>query len=153
MKNYLRVDDRNRQLVMDRTFDKNRRIVGSTEYDLLQRAKADNPRYSVVLKHINTNPEKKVYKHLTYKYMREYIKRHANHTARLKEFDEMVLRSKCHAIKYPKVKKWFLEAYPEIDDFTPEQYVEECGANDSTDNYEVILEAMRSHDAPLAAQN
>ena len=45
MKNYLKVDDRNRQLVMDRTFDKNRRIVGSIEYDLLQRAKADNPQY------------------------------------------------------------------------------------------------------------
>ena len=29
MKNYLKVDDRNRLLIMDRSFDKNRRIVGS----------------------------------------------------------------------------------------------------------------------------
>jgi hypothetical protein len=142
MLNYLKVDDRNRQLVMDRTFDKNRRIVGSKEYDLLQRAKADNPQYSVVLRRIKTNPEKRVYKHLTYAYMREYINRHANSAARLKEFEEMVLRSKCHAIKYPKVKEWFLEAYPEIDDFTPQQYLEEFGANDNTDNYEVVVEAV-----------
>ena len=142
MLNYLKVDDRNRQLVMDRTFDKNRRIVGSKEYDLLQRAKADNPQYSVVLRRIKTNPEKRVYKHLTYAYMREYINRHTNSAARLKEFEELVLRSKCHAIKYPKVKEWFLEAYPEIDDFTPQQYLEEFGANDNTDNYEVVVEAV-----------
>ena len=125
MKNYLKVDDRNRQLIMDRLFDKNRRIVGSNEYELLQRARADYKGYALVLRHIKTNPEKRVYKHLTYEYMREYISRHANSLARLREFDEMVLRSKCHAIKYPKVKEWFLEAYPEIDDFTPEQYLEE----------------------------
>ena len=141
MKNYLKVDDRNMRLIMDRTFDKNRRIVGSKEYNLFQRARKDNPQYSVELKHIKTNPEKRVYKNLTYKYMREYIKRHANSTARLKEFEEMVLRSKCHAIKYPKVKAWFLAAYSEIDDFTPQQYLEESGTNDNTDNYEVIVEA------------
>jgi hypothetical protein len=141
LKNYLKVDDRNMRLIMDRTFDKNRRIVGSKEYNLFQRARKDNPQYSVELKHIKTNPEKRVYKNLTYKYMREYIKRHANSTARLKEFEEMVLRSKCHAIKYPKVKAWFLAAYSEIDDFTPQQYLEESGTNDNTDNYEVIVEA------------
>lgn len=129
MKNYLKVDDRNRLLIMDRSFDKNRRIVGSDEYNLLQRAKSDNPQYSVVLKHIKTNPEKQAYKHLTYAYMREYILRHPFSEARMKEFDEMVLRSGCHGARYPKVKEWFLSAYPEIDDFTPEQYQNECNAN------------------------
>ena len=142
MKNYLKVDDRNRQLIMDRTFDKNRRIVGSKEYDLLQRAKADTPQYSVVLRHIKTNPEKQVYKHLTYDYMREYILRHANREARMAEFEEMVLRAKCHTIKYPKVKEWFLAAYPQIDDFTPEQYLEENKATTlKADNFEVVMEA------------
>jgi hypothetical protein len=41
------------------------------------------------------------------------------------EFDEMRLRAKCHTISYAKVKKWFLEAYPDIDDFTPEDYQKE----------------------------
>ena len=138
----LRVDDKNRRLVMERKFDVARRIVGSPEYDLLRRAMADYPHYTVVLKHIKTNPEKRVYKNLTYEYMREYIKRHDNSTARLKEFDEKILRSKCHAIKYPKVKEWFLAAYPEIDDFTPEQYEEEKKTyDDGIDNFEVIMEA------------
>ena len=154
MKNYLKVDDRNMRLIMDRTFDKNRRIVDSPEYDKLQRAKADYPHYAVVLKRIKTNPEKRVYDGLTYEYMREYIKRHANSDARLKEFEEMVLRSKCHAIKYPKVKEWFLAAYSEIDDFTPQQYLEESGVNDNTDNFEVVVAApLPMYDATLATAN
>lgn len=145
MKNYLKVDDRNRRLIMDRMFDQNRRIVGSDEYNLLQRAKTDYQGYTLVLRHIKTNPEKQVYKNLTYEYMREYITRHDNSTARLKEFEEMVLRSKCHAIKYPKVKEWFLAAYREIDDFTPQQYLEESGAK-KNDNYEVVIEADNTKD-------
>lgn len=41
MTNYLRVDAVNRQLVMDKTFAKNAQIVGSAEYDMLQRARSD----------------------------------------------------------------------------------------------------------------
>ena len=142
MKNYLKVDDRKRQLIMDRAFDKNRRIVGSKEYDLLQRAKADNPQYSVVLRHIKSNPEKQTYRHLTYDYMREYIIRHPHSVERMAEFDEMRLRAKCHTISYAKVKKWFLEAYPDIDDFTPEQYHEDCNANlMDEDNFETVIAA------------
>ena len=141
LKGKLKVDDTHRRLIMDRKFDAARRIVGSREYELLRRAMIDYPHYTVVLKHIKTNPDKRIYKHLTYAYMREYIKRHANSTARLKEFEEMVLRSKCHAIKYPKVKAWFLAAYSEIDDFTPQQFLKESGTNDNTDNYEVVVEA------------
>ena len=142
MVNYLKVDDKNRCLIMDRTFDKNRRVVGSPEYELLQRAKADYQGYAVVLRRIKSNSDKRIYKHLTYDYMREYIKRHPRSIARLCEFEEMVLRSKCHAIKYPKVKKWFLACYPEIDDFTPEQYLEETKATAPTaPNFEVVMEA------------
>jgi hypothetical protein len=142
MKNYLKVDDANRRLIMDRAFDRNRRVVGSEEYDLLQRAKSDYHGYALVLRHIKTNPEKRIYKHLTYEYMREYIIRHPHSKERLQEFEEMVLRSKCHVIKYPKVKEWFLAAYPKIDDFTPEQYLEENKATvPLASDFEVVMEA------------
>lgn len=140
----IKVDDKNKRLVMDRKFDLARRTVDSNEYNLLRRAMADYPKYNVVVKHIKTNPEKRVYKHLTYEYMREYIERHDNRDARIIEFEEMILRSKCHLVKYPKVKEWFLAAYPDIDDFTPQQYIEECGAQNMTDNYEVVIEADES---------
>jgi len=141
MTNYLRLDDNKKLLIMDRAFDKNRRIVGSKEYDLLQRAMADYPLYTVVLRHIKKNPNKKVYKRLTYDYMREYISRHPHSQARLIEFDEMILRAQCHANGYPKVKEWFLKAYSEIDDFTPEQYYSEQQAiNNETDSYSVVID-------------
>lgn len=142
MKNFLKVDDRNRRLIMDRMFDRNRKIVGSREYTLLQMAKADHPQYEVVLRHIKSNPEKQIYKHLTYEYMREYIGKHPRAQERIKEFDEMTLRSRCHREKYAKVKEWFLAAYPDISDFTPAQFEEKRAlANPVVDNFEVIEEA------------
>lgn len=149
MRNYLKVDDRNRRLIMDRLFDKNRRIVGSKEYTLLQMAKADHPQYDVVLRHIKTNPEKRIYKHLTYDYMRIYISKHPHAEQRMKEFEEMTLRSECHLEKYGNVKKWFLAAYPDISDFTPAEFNEiQEMVNPVVDNFEVI-EAAKS--LPLAS--
>ena len=151
MKNYLKVDDRNRRLIMDRTFDKNRKIVGSEEYNLLQMAKADHPRYDIVLRRIKTNPEKQVYKNLTYDYMQEYISRHPHAKERSEELEEMVLRAKCHLEKYGNVKKWFLAAYPDISDFTPAQFEEKRAlANPVVDNFEVIEEAKAAQRIPLA---
>jgi hypothetical protein len=144
----LRIDDKNRKLIMERKFDVARRIVGSPEYYLLQMAKQDHPTYDVVLKHIKKNPEKQVYKKLTYAYMYEYISRHPNAEERKAELDEMILRAKCHLEKYANVKKWFLAAYPDIDDFTPAQFTEEHQKENNIDNFEVIEEARS---LPLAS--
>jgi hypothetical protein len=74
--------------------------------------------------------------------MREYILRHPNSKERMAELEEMLLRAKCHAIRYPKVKEWFLAAYSDIDDFTPEKFHEENKANNpEPNNFEVVIEA------------
>ena len=153
MINYLKVDDKHRRLVMDRTFDKNRRIVGSDEYNLLQIAKANNPGYTLVLKRIKKNPNKKVYKHLTYDYMYEYVEKHPNAEARKAELDEMILRAQCHFDGYGNVKRWFLKAYPDISDFTPEQFNEEqVLKNSSVDIFEVVEDSnAESTPLPLAS--
>lgn len=149
MRNYIKVDDRNRRLIMDRAFDKNRRIVGSKEYNLLRMAMADHPQYEVVLRHIKTNPEKRVYKNMTYDYMREYISKHPHAAERMAEFEEKTLRARCHFETYGNIKKWFLAAYPDISDFTPEQFKEEQeSVNPVFDNFEVV-EAVKS--IPLAS--
>ena len=67
MTNYLRVDAVNRQLVMDKTFAKNAQIVGSAEYDMLQRARSDYATYSVVTRQIKRNLNKESYRGLTYR--------------------------------------------------------------------------------------
>lgn len=122
MTNVLKIDYANKTLVMDRTFSKNAKVVGSREYNLLQQAKRENPELTVITKQIKKNANKECYKGLTYDRMRDYILTHepsSTKAAVLHEFDEMILISKCHsnAFRYPVIKRWFLAKYTEIRDF------------------------------------
>ena len=119
MKNYAKIDHTNRTIIMDRTFAKNAEIVGSPEYNQLQACRKDYPTYTVVQRHIKRNPAKECYRGLTYEYMEDYIMTHGPNETRLanyKEFNEMRLISECHgkAFRYPVIKNWFMEKYPEI---------------------------------------
>ena len=117
MKNTVRLDHENRQIVMDRTFAKLSANIRNTEYQMLQDVRRDYPDYQVVTRRIKKNHAKECYKGLTYAYMRDYITRHSG--TRSKEyqtFSEMIDISKCHsdAFRYPVIKKWFLDTYEEI---------------------------------------
>lgn len=122
MKNTLRVNHADRTIIMDRTFAKYAENTMSSEYAHLQQVRRDYPNYTVMLRQIKRNSSKKTYNGLTYEFMEDYILTHgkkedrkANHA----EFNEMVLISKCHgkAYRYPVIKSWFLEKYPEIAEF------------------------------------
>ena len=107
---------------MNTTFAKEMRNPQSDEYALLQRTRQDFPTFAVRTRQINTNPKKDTYKGLTYGYMRDYIILHTTpekEAEAVAEFDEMVLISKCHGktLRYPTIKKWFLEKYPEVAKF------------------------------------
>jgi len=122
MKNTLKVNHKDRTIVMDRTFAKFALDTRTSEYKHLQRVRKDYPEYVVTQKQINRNNDKKTYDGLTYKYMEDYIKTHGTKEERktnLDEFNEKVLISKCHgkAYRYPVIKKWFLDKYPDIRDF------------------------------------
>ena len=117
MKNILRVDTANARLVMDRTFAKNATVVGSPEYTMLQAARRDYPTFTVMQRQIQRNSNKECYRGLTYSYMENYIRLHPNAEQRYKEYAELRLQALCHSIRYPTIKKWFLEKYPQINDF------------------------------------
>lgn len=122
MKNILKVDYNNRLIIMDKDFAANSKTVGSDEYNLLQQCRRDYPTFTVTQKHIRKNPQKKAYKGLTYDYMRDYIMYKESENAVndvIVEFEDMLIRSKCHtqAFRYPIIKKWFLDRYPEIKNF------------------------------------
>ncbi len=92
---------------------------GSDEYTLLQEIRADYPDYKIHLHRIKQNEAKERYKGLTYDYMREYIRSHvpeAEIEISLHTLEEMILISHCHsqAHRYPVIKKWFLEQFPEV---------------------------------------
>ncbi len=122
MKNTLKINHTDRTLVMDRTFAKYASDTRSEEYAHLQQIRRDYPDYRVVERHIRRNDEKKTYAGLTYEYMKRYIKAHGTEEEQkkvLEELEEKILISECHgkAYRYPVIKSWFLEKYPEIAKF------------------------------------
>ena len=147
MKNTLRIDHKSRAIVMDRLFAKNSCNVRFKEYNLLQRVRHDYPSYEVVVRHIKRNPNKETYRGLTYAYMERYIASHANAEVIMAEYRELRLISECHckARRYPKIKKWFLKTYPEVELFGMED-ADDASAADTHPKYEVVM-------APLVKSN
>ena len=121
MKNYMKLDHEKRNIVMDRTFAKNAEFVGSEEYNLLQQCRRDYPTYNVIRKTINKKATQEHYRGLTYDYMKEHIKKYdaENKDANLALLEEMIDISKCHSTfkRYPVIKQWFLDTYPDVKKF------------------------------------
>ena len=117
MKNTLKINHENRTLVMDRTFAKTASIVGSSNYNLLQEARRDYPDYHVTTRTIKKKEDKECYRGLTYKYMEDYIRTHANAAPNMAEFQQQLLLAECHSTRYANIKKWFLAMYPEVAQF------------------------------------
>ena len=143
MTNYLKIDMKNRALVYDRAFAKNCFIVGTTEYTQLQEAMKTFPNFKVEQRSIRKNEAKECYKGLNYDYMRKYIDSHEtgkNLVAVKAEFEEKLNISKCHSIayRYPTIKKWFLDKYPEVKEFG--QTVGETSPTELKDGNITVLE-------------
>ncbi len=98
---------------------------------MLQNCRSDYPDYKVITRRIKKNPSKESYKGLTYEYMRTYIlMRDPNPNEALAEFNAKRLVSMCHSKRYPVIKAWFLEKYPDVlefgmVEFTPSDYSRE----------------------------
>lgn len=122
MKNRLWIDFAQNRIMMDRTFAEKCRDTRSAEYEHLQRVRQDYPEFSVQRREIKKNTRKETYAGLTYGYMEHYIITHEEADTRaavLAEFNELRLISECHkrSRRYPTIKKWFLEKYPQIAEF------------------------------------
>lgn len=144
MKNSIRIDFENGQLIMDRTFAKKATIPTSEEYKELQRVRKDYPLYRVVRRKIRTNPQKETYAGLTYHYMENYISSHEtaeNLDAVMAEYQELRLIAQCHGKgrRYPTIKKWFLKKYPAVAEFGVEKKVKDLPATDTNSGYELLL--------------
>ena len=142
MTNYLKIDVKKMTLVYDRAFAKNCFIVGTAEYAQLQYAMKTFPNFKLEQRSIKKNAKKECYKGLNYEYMREYITCHEEKEEReavLAELEEMIVISKCHSVayRYPTIKKWFLEKYPEVKMFgqTAEEASEEV---ETIENMKVV---------------
>ena len=118
MKNTLKLNHAERTIVMDKTFAKFAANTMSAEYAHLQQVRQDYPLYTVVQRHIRKNTKQEHYHGLTYRYMEDYIASHGSAEDR-RIYDEKKLISECHSkgFRYPVIKSWFLERFPEIKTF------------------------------------
>lgn len=140
MKNVLKVSHADRTIVMDRTFAKFAANTMSPEYAHLQQVRQDYPTYTVVQRQIKKNAKQEHYLGLTYAYMEDYIASHGNADDR-RTYDEMKLISKCHSkgFRYPTIKAWFLERFPEIKAFGIQKDEEEVPVEAATDEPKLAL--------------
>lgn len=120
-KNPIKVKHENKNIVISRPYSIRAAIPNTKEYKLLAEIKNVYPDYNIIIREIKKTP-KESYKGLTYSYMEHYITTHDNAEARMAEYNEIRLRAECHDMKYGNIKKWFLSAYPKIDDFTPQDF-------------------------------
>ena len=115
---------------MNTTFAKMTQNPLSDEYALLQKTRMENPTFAVCRRQIKTNPKKDTYKGLTYEYMEHYIGTHEPDDQVdevLAHFEELKLISQCHGqrLRYPTIKKWFLNRYPDVAQFGMEPVADE----------------------------
>ena len=151
MKSVIRVDFDHYQLIMDRIFEKKAMNPASQEYAQLQQVRKDYPNFRVVRRTIKKNPQKETYAGLTYLYMENYILGHESADTVeevLHEFREKQLISQCHGKgrRYPAIKSWFLEKYPEIAKFSIEKKTEE--KEESFSKFEEVIPAMEQRNNP-----
>ena len=109
-----------RRIVLSSAFEKKAFVPGTVEYEKLQAVRRDYPDFTLAVRKFQTNTEQDRYRGLTYDYMRWYISsREADAKPVLDELEEMIDISKCHSQgkRYPTIKKWFLDRYPEIAKF------------------------------------
>jgi len=120
MKTPIYIDVENSQIVIkSKVYSKRALCYGTNEYNALQAVRRDFPNFALAVRTIKTNAAQEHYKGLTYDYMKWYIgKYEPSETIQtvLAEYEKTLDICQCHSEgkRYPTMKKWFLEKYPEI---------------------------------------
>ena len=96
--------------------------IGSEEFNVLRQLMEMYPGYEIQIK--ATVKRKVEFRGLDYKYMKEYIEKHADDDGKIMaEFRKLTAQDKkdkvagcenLEAANYAAVKKWFLKKFPEI---------------------------------------
>lgn len=118
MTNNIIINDRNRTIEITKKFAAAAKRFGSAEYQELQEARKDFPKYRVQIK--ATGKKNACFKGLTFDYMESYIQKHDNEEM-LKEFYTLCGKSEsgedqefAAAATYGEIKKWFLDQHNDL---------------------------------------
>lgn len=110
-----------REIILSSAFEKKAFIPGTAEYMQLQSVRRDFEGFTLATKHFKTNTAQDRHKGLTYNYMRQFIQTYDETNAEdvLALFDKMLDIAQAHSKgkRYPVIKSWFLERYPDYAEF------------------------------------
>lgn len=126
IKNPIRINRPDQTIFVSKPFLKRANLYGTEESRILEEARAAYPKFKVVPRSITKSNRKHPHLRVSYAYMERYIMSHEKAKERMKEYQEMRFRAECQEKTFSKVKEWFVALYPEIDDFTPEDFKKEC---------------------------
>lgn len=107
MKTLYSFDFVNKTIVASKTTLKKASKPGSPEYKELMKMIAKQPTFTVVEKEININENKRTYNGLTFDVMEAYISKQSDAETKAAEYQKVKKMG-----KYPLVKSWFLNEYP-----------------------------------------
>ena len=115
--NAITINSKNHTIELSKTFAKAASIFGSEEYNQLQIARRDYPNYRVVtLKQKGTG--KADFTNLSYDFMDKYVNDHAESDDLKAEYRSLRgLDENGIAADYQTVKDWFLNNFPEFEQF------------------------------------
>lgn len=132
MKNAPRfVDDTH--VCVTKSFAKNARTFGTTEYKMWRAIKADCPDAEMVTKTIKKNPNKKVEtKNMKYKHMANFIRQQENADKLMAEFKKQIELSKVQTNPYRCVLAWFLQTFENYDSY--KNFFEEAAKKEAQKN-------------------
>ena len=116
MKKNLLINHATEEILLCRDFEIKAKNTETKEFKQLCAVVQSFPTYKVKRRTIAKKEKKEAYKGLTYEYMERYI-RFFSDDKTLKEYQTLRFVSECHSVRYPVIKQWFLERFPNIKQF------------------------------------
>lgn len=115
LKRNLMIDHETSTIIMGGDFARRAANTESEEYKHLMSVKSIYSDYKIKRRTIKKKTNKESYKGLTYEFMERHILLYD--PASIVEYKQMRYISECHSIRYPTIKKWFLEKYPDVKNY------------------------------------
>ena len=120
-----------------KAFQRQARIFGTDEYKMWKAYREDFPGAKMETKTIKRNTNKRTYRNLTYVNMGRYIS--VNAPQLLEEFEKQKDSAKAQENPYRAVLAWFLEQFPNYDDYKKFFEDKDKTAEAATDNRVIDL--------------
>lgn len=107
MKKSIVINRKNATIEITKSFEKKASIYGTDEYRELNEVRKDYLNYRIVVRKSKSGDN---YQGMDFDYMKAYIKKHDNAEKNLAILDNSIAEK----ISYVKIRKWFLDEYPEL---------------------------------------